>query len=254
MLQHRVIPILLLDGDGLVKTVKFKKPKYVGDPINAIKIFNDKMVDELVFLDIRASKKQTGPNLQMLRNIAAECFMPLGYGGGITSTQEITEILNIGFEKVVLNTIAIEDPQFVRLAAEEAGSQSIVVSIDVVKNVFGKYKLYQHSSGKKLAKDWKDHLQEMVEKGAGEIVLNSVDRDGVMQGYDLELLKEASDLVKIPLVAAGGAGSVSDFREVIDQTRVSALAAGSLFVFHGPHKAVLINYPTQQKLKTILYG
>lgn len=254
MLQHRVIPILLLDGEGLVKTVKFKKPKYVGDPINAIKIFNDKMVDELVFLDIRASKKGYSPNLQMLRNIAAECFMPLGYGGGITSAKEVTEILNIGFEKVVLNTIALEDPGFVKQAALSAGSQSVVVSIDLVKNLFGKYKIYRHSDGKKLSKDWREHLLEVVEMGAGEILLNSVDQDGVMQGYDLDLLKEAADLVKIPLVAAGGAGNVSHFRDVIEQTKVSALAAGSLFVFHGPHRAVLINYPTQQKLKTILYG
>jgi cyclase len=250
MLQHRVIPVLLLDGKGLVKTVKFKSPKYVGDPINAIKIFNNKMVDELVFLDIKASKEKKGPNFDMLRNIASECFMPLGYGGGISSVEEIKKILNIGFEKVILNTQAIENPTLVSQAASETGNQSVVVSVDIQKNVFGKYKLYHHASNSKHKKDWLDHIDEMVQLGAGEIIINSVDNDGIMKGYNIELIKMVSERVNIPIVACGGAGKIDDFRNAAD-AGASALAAGSLFVFHGPHKAVLINYPTQKNLKKV---
>lgn len=251
MISYRVIPVLLLHQDGLVKTIKFKKPKYVGDPINAIKIFNEKEVDELVFLDIDASKEKRGPNFELLEQIASECFMPLAYGGGISSLDQVNRILYTGIEKVILNSTALIKPTLIDKIAKAAGNQSVVVSIDVKKNWLGKANIYSHSGLKVPKTSIVDFAREMENRGAGEIIINSVDLDGLMTGYDLDLIRQLSDAVRIPVVGCGGAGSLLDLQKAVKEGQASAVAAGSLFVFYGPHKAVLINYPSQKQLKSI---
>lgn len=248
----RVIPILLLKNRGLYKTVKFKQPKYVGDPINALKIFNEKEVDEMVFLDIIASKEGKEPNLEMLRDIASECFMPLCYGGGVKSVEMMREILNVGVEKIAINTEAIINPQLITDGANKFGSSTIVVSIDTKKNMFGKYQVFINSGTEKTKYTPVEFAKLAAEKGAGEIVINSIDNDGLMKGYDLKLINSVASVVDIPVIAAGGAGSLNDFRSAVD-IGASAVAAGSYFVFQGKHRAVLITYPTQQELKKVLY-
>ena len=252
MLRPRVIPCLLLKNNGLVKTVKFKDPTYVGDPINAVKIFNDKEVDELLFLDITATREERKPNFKLLTDIASECFMPFAYGGGIRDLGDMRELFHLGVEKVVVNSHALESPSFIRQAVDLFGSQSIVISIDVKKNLFGKYELFIHRTGKTAKRDPFLFLQEMQEAGAGEIFLNSVDRDGTMQGYDLDLIKRVTGASSIPVIASGGAGTVYDIVNAVKGGGASAAAAGSMFVFHGVHKAVLITYPSQDELRSIL--
>jgi len=250
MLQARVIPVLLLKGKGLVKTVKFEQPKYIGDPINAVKLFNDKETDELVFLDIEASKQGRGPDFELIKNIATECFMPLGYGGGIQDISDIEKLFSIGIEKVIINSTALKSLELLTQAAEIYGSQSIVLSVDVQKNIWGKHQIYSHSKTKHTHTDVVQYIQEAERAGVGEIVLNAVDRDGMMKGYDLAMLSKVVEATQIPVVICGGAGSLDDFRKAVD-AGASGVAAGSLFVFHGPHKAVLINYPTQRQLKQL---
>ncbi|MFW9777491.1 MAG: AglZ/HisF2 family acetamidino modification protein [Candidatus Heimdallarchaeota archaeon] len=252
MLKTRVIPVLLLRGRGLVKTVKFKDPKYVGDPINAVRIFNEKEVDELTFLDIMASRDKTSPQFDLIKDIATECFMPFGYGGGVRSIQDIRTILKNGAEKVILNSSAIESPQLINEAAEIFGSQSIVISIDVRKNRFGKNQVYIRSGLERTDYSPEELAKQVETLGAGEIIINSIDRDGTMEGYDLELIKKVNETVDIPVVACGGAGSLQHFREAVRVAGASAVAAGSMFVFHGPLRAVLINYPSQDELKEFL--
>ncbi|GJM33475.1 MAG: putative imidazole glycerol phosphate synthase subunit hisF2 [Saprospiraceae bacterium] len=251
MISYRVIPVLLLHEKGLVKTTKFKKPIYVGDPINAIKIFNEKEVDELVFLDIDASKKNRGPDFSLLEQIASECFMPLGYGGGISTIEQVNRIFNIGIEKVIFNSSALSNPKLISEVAKTAGNQSVVVSIDVKKNWLGKKIIYSHSGTKVPKLSLTEFARKMQEFGAGEIIINAVDQDGMMNGYDLELIKEVAEAVEIPVVACGGASNIQNLREAVAMGKASAVAAGSLFVFYGPHKAVLINYPSQDKLKSV---
>lgn len=243
MHRARVIPCLLLKDRGLVKTVKFKDPKYIGDPINTVRIFNDKEVDEIVLLDITATIKKSKPNLRLIYEIASECFMPLAYGGGINQIEDIKQILSVGVEKVIINSFAFENPNFVREAADRFGSQSIVVSIDVKKNFFGRYEVYTHGGRRGTKQNPIDFASKMQEFGAGEILLNSIDMDGGMKGYDIELIKSVSENLKIPLIACGGAGRLEDFKEAIQKGGASAVAAGSFFVFQGPNKAVLISYP-----------
>jgi cyclase len=252
MILPRVIPALLLRGDGLVKTVKFKDPTYLGDPINIVRIFNDKEVDELVFLDITATIESRPPAFEVLANITSECFMPLGYGGGIRSMEDVRRLLGIGIEKVILNTSAVEDPSLIRSAADYAGSSSVVVSIDVRKNLFGKHEVHTRSGSKKTGLEPVKHAIEMERMGAGELFINSIDRDGTMQGYDLDLIRRISDAVSIPVVACGGAGKLQDLADAIKMGGASAAAAGSLFVFQGPLRGVLISYPSQDDLKRIL--
>ncbi|MFZ5945165.1 MAG: AglZ/HisF2 family acetamidino modification protein [Bacillota bacterium] len=254
MLKSRVIPCLLLKNRGLVKTVKFKDPRYIGDPINCVKIFNDKEVDELVFLDIQATMGKRKPQFDIISDIASECFMPLCYGGGINTLEDIQKILNIGVEKIAINSHAIEKPEFVRDASRAFGSQSIVVSIDVKKSLFGKYQVYSDSGIKSTRLTPIEHAMRMEEMGAGEILLNSIDKDGTMAGYDLELIKMVSESVHIPVIACGGAGDISHFKEAIDFGKASAVAAGSLFVFQGSLRAVLINYPEYKVLENLLNG
>jgi imidazole glycerol-phosphate synthase subunit HisF len=251
MLKTRVIPCLLLKGSGLVKTKRFKEPKYVGDPINAIRIFNDKEVDELLLLDITASREDKGPAFDTIRDIASECFMPVAYGGGIRDMDDIRRILKAGIEKVVLNTAAIEKPELVRRAAEEFGSQAVVVSIDVKRKLLGRYEVFARGGSQATGLHPLDHAQKMEQCGAGEIFLTAMDRDGTMEGYDLELVSKVAAGVHVPVIAAGGAGKVEHFGEAV-RHGASAVSAGAMFVFHGPHRAVLITYPTPVQLRAVL--
>ena len=245
----RVIPVLLLKNAGLVKTVQFKEPKYLGDPINAVKIFNEKEVDELIFLDITATPENKKPMLDFLKQIAGECFMPLSYGGGIKTVEEIKDILKVGIEKVCLNTIAVENPEMVKKSVERYGSSTVCVSIDVKKNFFGKYEIHTHGGKINSKKDPVKFATEMDNAGVGELMVNSIDRDGMMQGYDTDLLKKITSQVNMPVIACGGAGNIHHLEEAIKQGGVSAVAAGSMFVFHGKHRAVLISYPEQEELE-----
>lgn len=254
MYRTRVIPCLLLKNQGLVKTVKFKAPIYLGDPINVVRIFNDKEVDELVLLDITATIEHGKPRVKLISQIASECFMPLAYGGGIRSLEDIRELFGIGIEKVIINSFAVENPSFIREAADQAGSASVVVSIDVKKNLRGKQEVFIHSGTKPTGLDPVKYAQEMEAMGAGELLLNSIDLDGTMDGYDLELIKCVSRAVHIPVVACGGAGSVANLAEAVKEGGASAAAAGSLFVFQGRHRAVLISYPGPQELKKAFKG
>jgi cyclase len=250
MLRTRVIPCLLLKGQGLVKTVKFKDPKYVGDPINAIKIFNDKEVDELMLLDITASVENRPPPFEIIRNVASECFMPLAYGGGIRSVEDIRRILAMGVEKVVLNNSAIVNPQLVADAAAEFGAQAVVVSLDVKKGLIGGYQVMARRATEKTGRNPVEFAQQMADLGAGELLLTSVDRDGTQSGFDLGLISAVSRSVRIPVIAVGGAGKLSDLAAA-RREGAAAVAAGSVFVFKGPHRAVLISYPSAADLREL---
>ena len=246
----RIIPCLLLKNGGLVKTVRFKNDRYVGDPINAVRIFNEKEVDELVFLDISATLAGNGPNFELLEDIASEAFMPFGYGGGITSLEQIRRLYALGVEKIVINTVAATNPELVSEAAGLAGSSSVVVSIDVRRSLFGKYSVCVEGGRRDLKTDPVSYARDMEKRGAGEILLNAIDRDGTMEGYDLGLVRRVSEAVSVPVVAVGGAGSLEHFREAVEHG-ASAAAAGSMFVFHGKHKAVLITYPRYDEMRTL---
>jgi cyclase len=252
MKRVRVIPVLLLQKGGLVKSVKFENHKYVGDPINAVKIFNEKEVDEIVVLDISATKEKRPPNISQVKDIASEAFMPLAYGGGITKLDEIKELITCGVEKVVLNTSAYKNPALIMEGAKWVGSQSIVVSIDVKKNLWRKYKVYVQNGRREIETELTAYAKQAEAAGAGEIFLNSIDRDGTFEGYDEELIKLVSATVNIPVVAVGGAGQIHDFTKAVHEG-ASAVAAGSLFVFQRPHRAVLISYPSQIELKEKLF-
>lgn len=251
MLIPRVIPCLLLRNGGLVKTVNFKDPKYLGDPINIVKIFNEKEVDELVFLDITATVEHKPPPFKLLGKVAGEAFMPVGYGGGIRSLEDVKTILGLGVEKVIINTYAIEKPSFIGDVANFAGNQSTVVSIDVKKNIFGKYEVRTHRGTKATGLDPVDFAITMENEGAGELILCSIDRDGTMKGYDIDLISRVTSAVKIPVVACGGSRTAQDLGTVIKQCGASAAGAGSMFVFQGPHRAVLISYPEYSELKNV---
>ena len=252
MLRTRVIPCLLLRNRGLVKTVRFKDPTYLGDPINAVKIFNDKEVDELIFLDIKATVENREPPFNLISGIASECFMPFCYGGGIKSLKDIQSILNLGVEKVSVNSYAAENPHFVRAAADLVGRQSIVVSLDVKKHLSGQYEVFSRGGEKPTGLNPVQFAIEMEKMGAGELLLNSIDRYGTMAGYDLELIKSVTESVSIPVVACGGAGKLEDFSDAVREGGASAVAAGSLFVFQGRLRGVLINYPSPNDLQKTL--
>ncbi|HLK28186.1 MAG TPA: AglZ/HisF2 family acetamidino modification protein [Puia sp.] len=248
MRRVRVIPVLLLHKGGLVKSVRFKNYKYVGDPINAVKIFNEKEIDEIAVIDIDATREKRAVNIQKIKEIAGEAFIPLAYGGGISHINEVKELFYIGVEKVVLNYNAVHKPELITEAASLVGSQSVVVSIDVKKNLFGKYQVCINNASENTRLDPVAFAKKMQDVGAGEIFLNSVDKDGTYGGYDLELIKKVSSVLSIPLIACGGAGNMDDFTGAV-KNGASAVAAGSMFVFQRPHQAVLISYPGQQELK-----
>ncbi|MFZ2491238.1 MAG: AglZ/HisF2 family acetamidino modification protein [Thermoanaerobaculia bacterium] len=245
-----MIPCLLMSNGGLVKTVKFSNPKYVGDPVNAVRIFNDKEVDEMVFLDIDATREKRGPNFQVLADIASEAFMPFGYGGGITTVDQVRQLYALGIEKVILNSAAVTNPRLVEEAASIAGNSGVVVSIDVRRSWLGRRSVYINGGRRDTRLDPVMHAREMERAGAGEILLTSIDRDGTMEGYDLDLIEQISSNVGVPVVAAGGAGELRHFREAVDHG-AAGLAAGSMFVFHGRHRAVLITYPEYQELERL---
>ena len=248
MKRIRVIPGLLIQKGGLVKSIRFANHTYVGDPMNAVKIFNEKEVDEIVVLDISATQEKRGPDMDLVRNIASEAFMPLGYGGGITSLDQIKGLINVGVEKVILNTSAFKSPELIGEGAKYLGSQSIVVSMDVKKNLFGKYKVWIQNGSKSTDMDPVGYARRMADAGAGEILLSSIDQDGTFKGYDCNLIDQVCHSVDIPVVAIGGAASMDDFEKAV-RSGASAVAAGSMFVFQGPHRAVLISYPNQSDLK-----
>lgn len=248
MLPVRVIPSLLIKNGGLVKTTKFRNPVYIGDPINAVRIFNDKEVNELVLLDVDATRKDRKPDFELLSRINTEAFMPLGYGGGVRDVATLEKILSIGYEKIIINNHALMHPEFIRQAAEVCGSQSVVVCIDVKKTVLGKYSVFNYKTGRATKTDPVDYALDMEKMGAGEIILYSIDREGTFQGYDIGLLKQVCSSLDIPVVALGGAGSVSDFVDAVQLGGASGVSAGSYFVFHGKHRAVLITYPDEKEL------
>lgn len=248
MKRIRVIPVLLIQDGGLVKSVNFKKHKYVGDPINAVKIFNVKEVDEISIIDISASKNRKGPNYDLIESVAEEAFMPLSYGGGITNIGEVKKILSLGVEKVIINHSAIHNPSLIREIADKFGSQSVVVSLDVKKDWLGRYYVYGNC-GKVNTKNKPIRFAQSVEEyGAGEILVTSITQDGTFRGYDLDLINQIANAIDIPLIANGGASSVEDFYRAISHGKASAVAAGSYFVFQQPHRAVLISYPSQEEL------
>jgi cyclase len=251
MLRPRIIPSLLLHERGLVKTVNFKSPKYVGDPINTFRIFNEKEVDELAFFDIDATVLHQEPDYVLIEKLANQSRMPLCYGGGVKTVEQAQKIFALGIEKIALSSAVIETPQLVTQIAERVGSQSVIVVLDVRKSFFGGYQVYTHNGKKSTGINPFRFAQELEKLGAGEIIINSIDQDGVMKGYDLHLIDKIAESISIPMTVLGGAGSLSDIEKVIHKHGVIGVAAGSLFVFKGPYKAVLINYPNQTEKDTI---
>ncbi|MFN8297601.1 MAG: AglZ/HisF2 family acetamidino modification protein [Chitinophagales bacterium] len=243
MYRPRIIPVLLLNKNHLVKSVKFKDLTYIGDPINAVKIFNDMEADELVFLDITASKEKRLISLDFVREVGEEANMPFAVGGGIRSLEDIQKVTATGAEKVIIGTAAVRQPEFIKEAAANFGSSTIAVCIDVKKNFWGKEKVFTLNGSKASDYAVEDFARLMEDKGAGEIVIQSVEKDGMMQGYDLDLIKRISSAVKIPVIALGGAGNLNHLKEAYQKGFANGLAAGSIFVYQGIHKGVLINYP-----------
>ncbi len=251
MIRTRIIPCLQLIDESLVKTVKFKNHGYIGDPINTVRIFNELEVDELCFLDIRATLQKRTPNMSILRKIANECFMPLSYGGGIQTAAQASDILNTGFEKVVLNSVIQSNPQVVTEISVHNGSQSVIGSIDVKKNFFGKFQVYTHDGTQKIKTDPIEYAKYLESLGVGEILLTSIDREGTWQGFDTDITKAVSDKVSIPVIANGGAGSVADIKTVVQQGGASAVALGSMVVYQQKGMGVLVNFPDKKELEDI---
>lgn len=254
MLRSRIIPCLLVHNKGLVKTVNFKEPKYVGDPINAVKIFNEKEVDELIVLDIDASVEGRGPNFEMIKNLAAECRMPFCYGGGVTTVEQAKKIIELGAEKVALSSSAINNPDLLSEIGQEVGIQSVVVVIDVKKRGLltgGGYDIFTRNGKEKAKLKLKDFVFALNEIGIGEIVINSIDKDGTMSGYDLSLISMIREWTNFPITVLGGAGSIEDVKSLIETFKIIGAAAGSLFVFKGKYRAVLISYPNKEEKKKI---
>lgn len=247
MHRIRVIPTLLLDNDGLYKTTKFKNPKYVGDPINAVRIFNNKEVDELILLDYTATTEDRIPNFENIKEIVSEAFMPIGYGGGINSLDHIEKLFKIGIEKVILNSAAFSNENILTEAIKIFGSQSIVVSIDYKKDLFGNNVIYTQGGKLKQKIDIVNACKHFQELGVGEIMINSIDREGVMNGYDISTINKISHELLIPVIASGGAGNIFHLAEGV-KAGASAVAAGSMFIFQGIHKAVLLSYITSDEV------
>jgi cyclase len=251
MLGSRVIPCLLLSNSGLVKTTRFGAAKYVGDPINTVKIFNDKEVDELILLDIEASKRRSEPNYQLISEIVSECFMPVCFGGGVSSVDQAIRLIQLGIEKIAVNSAAITNPELITELADVLGTQSVVAGIDVKKDWLGRYRVLDSSTGKLTDRTPVARAEELVRAGAGEIFLNNADRDGTREGYDLSLISRMSNAASIPLIACGGGGCFGDLGDAL-AAGASAAAAGSMFVFQGKHRAVLLSYPSYQERQTLL--
>ena len=247
MFRPRVIPVLLLKNKGLVKTIKFKNPVYIGDPINAVRIFNDLEVDELTFLDITATHENRTLSVDLVKEIGDEAYMPFAVGGGINSVDQAVALINAGAEKVVMNTIFWEKPEVVSQIAKTLGNQSVVVSLDINKTWLGKYRLFVKSGTESTTLDPVSAAKKAEDSGAGEIVLNYIPYDSEMNGYNLDIIEQVSECVHIPVIAGCGAGNINHFRQAVD-AGAHAVAAGSMFVYHGSRRAVLINYPTKEEL------
>jgi cyclase len=245
MLRPRIIPSLLVQDNGLVKTVNFRNPKYVGDPINAVRIFNDKGVDELAIFDIDATVLRREPNYSLIERLASQSMMPLCYGGGVKTVEQAQRIFSLGIEKIALSSAVLENPLLITEISERVGSQSVIVVLDVKKKLLGGYEIFTHNGKKATGINPIIFAEKAQKLGAGEIVINSIDKDGLMKGYDLDLIDKVREKITVPMTVLGGAGSLEDMEKVIDKHGVIGVAAGSLFVFKGPYKAVLINYPTQ---------
>lgn len=243
MLRPRIIPCLLVKNKGLVKTTRFKDPKYVGDPINAVKIFNEKEVDELIVLDIDATAEKREPDYKMIENLAVECRMPLCYGGGIKTSEQALRIFGLGVEKIALSSGAMDSPELVSRIAQRVGNQSVVVVLDVKKSARGDYEIWTHNATHNTGKRPAEMAQQFETLGVGEIVVNSIDNDGVMKGYDFDLIDKVRAAINVPMTVLGGAGSLKDIEALISRYGIVGAAAGSLFVFKGVYRAVLINYP-----------
>jgi cyclase len=252
VLKVRVIPCLTLADGGLVKTVEFTNPNYIGDPINAVKIFNDKFVDEIVFLDIEASALKREPDFKLIQEIASECFIPFCYGGGIHSVDVARKILSNGVEKVLVNSAALDNAGLITDLAQEFGSQSVVAAMDVRRGWMGGYSVMKNRGRVKSSWHPISHARRLEASGAGEILMNSVNQDGAMTGFDLDILKQIVDAVSIPVIACGGAGNLQHFQDAVRHCQVSGVAAGSLFVYKGKRRGILINYPNRNELKRVL--
>jgi cyclase len=252
MLRPRIIPCLLVHQNGLVKSVQFKNYKYIGDPINAVRIFNEKQSDELMLIDIDATVGKYEPNYKLIQNIASECRMPLCYGGGIKNAEQAQKIFSLGVEKIALSSVLIDTPNLITEIASKVGSQSVVAVLDIKKKKLGGYELYTHNGKKATGINPFDFIKIIEELGAGEIVINSIDNDGMMNGYDLNLVEKARISTSLPLTVLGGAGSVTDIGNLIKNYGIIGAAAGSLFVFKGVYKAVLINYPSTLEKDNII--
>ncbi len=250
MLRTRVIPALLLREGGLVKTQKFADATYIGDPINAVRIFNEKEVDELVLLDIDASRQGREPDYNLIKDVVSEAFMPIGYGGGVTTVEQAQRLVSLGVEKVVINSASLGGYDLIEGVAERLGASSTVLSVDVKKDFLGRHRVFNAATGKTLKLDLVSHLSNAVKAGAGEIFLNSVDHDGMGQGLDLVLISKAAEAVNVPIVACGGAATLQHLRGAVN-AGASAVAAGSMFVFMGRHRAVMINYPSPDELREV---
>jgi cyclase len=253
MLHPRIIPCLLIHNKGLVKTMRFKDSKYVGDPINAVRIFNEKKVDELIVLDIDATREGREPNYGLIENLASECRMPLCYGGGIKNMQQAQRIFGLGVEKIAVSSIAVKNPSFITEMASRVGNQSVVVVLDVKKKVLSSnYELFTHNGSKGTGVDPVKFALQMERAGAGELVINSIDRDGLMNGYDHTIIDRIMEVLDIPITVMGGAGTLEDIGVIVRKHGIIGAAAGSLFVFKGKFRAVLINYPTPQEKEALL--
>jgi len=253
MLKSRIIPCLLLDENYLVKTIKFKDPKYIGDPINAVRIFNEKKVDELMIFDIGATRNQSLPNYDLIKKIAFQCRMPLCYGGGVKTLKQFIKIISLGVEKVSICTSAVNNNNLIKEASDYLGSQSVVVCVDIKKTkFFNKYVVFIKNGEKKINIDPIEYFKEISNQGAGEIVVNFIDRDGTMLGYDIDFIKKIKSVIDIPLTILGGAGSYEDMRSLVQNFEIIGAAAGSLFVFKGKYRAVLITYPNEKDKEIIL--
>jgi len=252
MLRPRIIPSLLIQDSGLVKTVNFKNPKYVGDPINAVKIFNEKEVDELAIFDIDATAKGVEPNYSLIERIANQSRMPLCYGGGVKTVEQAQRIFGLGIEKIALSSSVLQNPHLITQIAERVGAQSVIVVLDVKKKLLGGYEVYTHNGKKSTGINPFKFVEEAQKLGAGEIIINSIDQDGVMKGYDMGLIEKVREKISLPLTVLGGAGSLSDIKQVIDKHGIIGVAAGSLFVFKGVYKAVLINYPSFEEKEKLI--
>lgn len=250
MLLKRVIPVLLLQNDGLVKTKQFSHPQYIGDPINAVKIFNEKEVDELVVLDIDATRMNRKPNFNLIREIASECFMPLAYGGGITTMDDVNTLIKSGVEKVILNTSIYKNPNFIKEVSDSIGASSTVVCIDYTLDGNGNATIFSNNGSKKQEHKLEEWIPRAEQLGAGEILLQHIDGDGMYSGYDLETAKKVSAMCHLPIIICGGASQIGDFKKAFE-LNINGAAAGSLFVYYTKKRGILINYPDQEELKIL---